>query len=91
MIGSGDNGQLTFIDAIGLMSFWVGLQNLGLNIDQNDLAEQTSEIDAKAEAHVNNALAEIHAHLEAQDAKLNQIIERMNQNEADRETDRKDK
>ena len=74
-MGSGDNGALTFVDLIGILSFLIGLQNLELNIGQNDLVEQTQDIDARAEAHVNKALAAIHAHLEAQDAKLDRILE----------------
>ena len=35
-LGSGDNGELTFIDWIALISFWVALQNLDLNLTQED-------------------------------------------------------
>ena len=77
MIGSGDNGEITFLDTIGIVSFLIGLQNLELNIGQNDLAEQTREIDAKAKGHVDNALAEIHSHLEMQDKKIDELLERV--------------
>lgn len=74
-MGSGQNGQLTFIDLLSILSFAVGLQNLGINIGQDDMDRQTREIDAQAGALVSSALAEIHAHLEEQDAKINKILE----------------
>ena len=73
-MGSGQNGQLTLIDLLSILSFAVGLQNLELNIDQNDLTAQTQEIDKKANKIVNNAIAEIHAHLEMQDRKIDRIL-----------------
>ena len=72
-MGSGENGALTFIDLLGILSFAVGLQNLELNIGQNDLAEQTQDIDERARKLVENALLEIHNHLEQQDAKIDRI------------------
>ena len=75
MIGSGANGELTAIDILSILSFIVGLQNLDLNIDQNDMDEQTRQIDERASALVRNALNEIHEHLEEQDAKIQSILE----------------
>ena len=85
-LGSGDNGQFTFLDTIGLISFLIGLQNLELNVGQNDLAEQTQDIDTKAKTHIDNALTEIHSHLEMQDKKLDNILERVVQIENHQET-----
>ena len=45
MIGSGANGELTAIDILNVLSFIIGLKNLDLNIDQNDMDNQTQEID----------------------------------------------
>lgn len=44
-IGSGNNGQLTFLDMVSLMSYGIGLQNLKLNVAQEDLDRQTQELD----------------------------------------------
>ena len=74
MIGSGDNGALTAIDILSVLSFIVGLQNLDLNVDQNDMDAQTREIDKRANQLVNAAIAEIHEHLERQDQKIDHIL-----------------
>ena len=74
MIGSGENGQLTFIDLLGILSFAVGLQNLDLNVNQNDMDAQTRDLDARVDAHIRDALAEIHRHLQEQDAKIDTIL-----------------
>ena len=75
MIGSGMNGELTALDILNVLSFIIGLKNLDLNIDQNDMDNQTREIDERANRLVNSAIAEIHQHLEKQDQKINKILE----------------
>ena len=69
-LGSGDDGELTFIDLLSLLSFAVGLQNLEINISQSDL-QATAE-------HLNNALKteveDIHKHLIEQDKMLQKIL-----------------
>ena len=70
-IGSGDNGELTFLDCISIMGFLVGLQNLDLNITQEDFQTASKQIDARLE----NVLSEVHQHLEEQDIKINRILE----------------
>jgi len=65
-IGS-DNGELTFLDIVTIVSFMVALENLDENIDQNQLAEQ-----------LNRVLAEVHSHLEEQDRKIDKILEVLN-------------
>ena len=75
MIGSGTNGELTALDILNVLSFIIGLKNLDLNIDQNDMDNQTREIDKRASELVNSAIAEIHSHLEKQDQKINKILE----------------
>lgn len=74
MIGSGENGELTAIDILSILSFIVGLQNLDLNVDQNDMDAQTREIDKRANQLVNAAIDEIHQHLKQQDKKIDQIL-----------------
>ena len=74
MTGSGANGELTWLDLLNVLSFYIGLKNLDLNIDQNDMDRQTKEIDERANELVHNAIAEIHQHLEAQDEKIDRIL-----------------
>lgn len=68
-----DNGQLDFLDIISIMSFVIGLENLEMNITQNDIANQTAEIDERVNDHLQSVLNEIHAHLEDQDTRLSVI------------------
>ena len=82
-LGSGDGGDWSFLDIITLISFCIGLQNLELNISQNDLDEQTKEIDKRVNDGINMALEDIHAHLLSQDAKLNEIMEVLHGNTGD--------
>lgn len=77
MIGSGTNGELTALDILNVLSFIIGLKNLDLNIDQNDMDNQTREIDKRASELVNNAIAEIHQHLEKQDQKISLILKKL--------------
>ena len=65
------------MDILSLMSFVIGLQNLGLNISQENLDQQTVELKKQVDADVAAALAEIHSHLEKQDKKLEILLERM--------------
>lgn len=78
-MGNGINGEWTFLDIITLISFVIGLQNLEMNIDQNDMQSQTKEINQTADKRVNKLLNEIHAHLEEQDKKLDLLLERIPQ------------
>lgn len=68
------NGELTFLDLISLISFCVGLQNLDLNLTEGDLTEQTRELDRG----LRDVVDDIHNHLSVQDAKLNIILEALN-------------
>ena len=73
-IGSGDNGELTFLDMVGLMSFFIGVQNLDLNVTQEDAQNLQKELADKASLILN----EIHRHLEQQDKKIDKILEVLN-------------
>lgn len=73
-MGSGKNGEWTFFDIITLISFIIGLENLDLNISQDDLQKETEKLDKAMRENVE----EIHRHLEVQDRKLNQILEKLN-------------
>lgn len=70
-LGSGENGQFTFLDTISFISFMVGLMNLEENLTQGDKQELMEELSNKTQY----LLGELHSHLEDQDRKLNQIIE----------------
>lgn len=70
-LGSGADGDWTFLDILTLMGFCIGLQNLDLNISQDNLDNQTQELDAKLRAVVDD----IHQHLKTQDSKIDQILE----------------
>ncbi len=69
-IGSGDNGELTFLDIIALLSFGIAMENLDLNSTQDDFQKTTSKLDKALKDEVND----IHSHLTVQDTKLNYII-----------------
>lgn len=66
-----ENGELTFLDIIAILSFLIGLENLDLNIAQEDLDNQTKELDRRLKEVVDN----IHLHLQEQDAKIDLILE----------------
>ena len=46
-LGTGADGEWTFLDVLTIMGFCIGLQNLDLNISQENLDNQTQELDAK--------------------------------------------
>ena len=68
-----DNGQLNFIDLLSIMSFYIGLLNLDMNITQNDMERQTADIDKRVNEHLHDVLDEIHEHLQDQDERLSYI------------------
>ena len=69
-LGSGGNGEFTFLDIISLMSFFIGLQNLDVNLTQDDKQELQQDLTDKTNA----LLTEIHSHLADQDKKLELLI-----------------
>ena len=78
-ITSGD--EITLLDLMAIISFCVGLQNLDLNLAQEDLDNQTQELDARLKRVVDD----IHKHLKEQDAKINKILEVL-ENDKDKES-----
>lgn len=72
-LGSGDNGELTFLDLLNVLSFMIGVQNLDLNATQNDIQAVMNALAEKADT----LLKEIHAHLEEQDRKLTDIFKEL--------------
>lgn len=73
MLGSGRQGEFTLIDMLSILSFIIGLENLDLNVAQEDLDNQTKELDKRLREVVDN----IHYHLELQDDKLTEILSRL--------------
>lgn len=63
--------KLTFLDAISIASFLIGLQNLDMNISQEDLQQIAGGFDKRLE----KSIEDIHEHLAVQDAKLNLLME----------------
>ena len=78
-IGSGKNGQLSFVDLISILSFFIGVENYGINLTQNDKADLQKNLSDKSDL----LLKEIHQHLEKQDSKIDEILRRMDVNEHD--------
>lgn len=64
-----DNGQLDFLDILGVLSFVIAVINLDENLSQSDKQELLEEFNDKASL----LLTEIHNHLEKQDVKLSSI------------------
>lgn len=62
--------KLTFLDAISIASFLIGLENLELNITQEDVQGLEHNFNKNLEA----SIKDIHDHLAVQDAKLNHIV-----------------
>lgn len=70
-LGSGENGQFTFLDSIALISFIVGIMNYEENLTQSDKQDLQDQLNSK----IDLLLKEIHSHLEEQDKKLDKITE----------------
>ena len=82
-LGSGDNGQFTFMDIIGLISFMIGVENLDLNVTQEDAQNLQKDLADKS----NLILTEIHEHLQQQDEKIDEILRRLD-NEENKKNDK---
>lgn len=70
-LGSGENGQFSFLDTINLISFFIGIMNLNENLTQGDKQELLETFSKKAD----DLLKEIHSHLQIQDDKIDKILE----------------
>ena len=70
-LGSGENGQFTFLDSLSLISFIVGILNYGENLTQNDKQDLQNELNQKVDFILQN----IHQHLEEQDRNIQKILE----------------
>ena len=70
---SNESRQLSFLDLLNILSFLIGLENLESNLTQTDKADLQKSLSENAE----RLLTEIHAHLEAQDEKIDKILKRL--------------
>ena len=73
-LGSGDNGEFTFLDTLSLISFFIGMSNLGENLNQSDKQDLQKDLTDK----MNIILNEIHSHLQQQDDKIDLILKELN-------------
>jgi hypothetical protein len=73
MIDNNYNKQLDLLDVLNVLSFLIGLANYGENLTQGDKQDIMQEFDNDTK----KLLDEIHAHLESQDNKLNEIQKRL--------------
>lgn len=73
-LGTGNNGEWTFLDIISIMSFCIGLQNLDMNSTQEDM----QQVDYNSAIRADKILQEVHSHLEKQDKKIDLILEVLN-------------
>ena len=73
-----ENEQLTLLDVISILSFLIGLENLDMNITQEDMQKSAGQLDAVLREKVE----EIHAHLEEQDRKIDEILRRLSHEES---------
>lgn len=74
-LGSGENGEFTFLDLLAVFSFCIGLSNYDMNLTQDDKQDLMNELSGKADKLLN----EIHNHLKEQDRKIDLILEVLNE------------
>ena len=67
------NREYDFLDIISIASFLISLQNLDLNVSAEDIGKTSNEIIERLEKDIDD----IHGHLSVQDAKLNVIMNRL--------------
>jgi hypothetical protein len=78
MLNQNDN-QLSILDILNILSFFIGLLNLEENLTQGDKQDMMQDFDNNTKF----LLDEIHKHLESQDTKLDDIIKRLEDLEHD--------
>ena len=75
---------IAFSDLLNVLSLLVGLQNLDMNLTQDDKQDLQNALSENAD----RLLTEIHAHLEQQDAKIDLILQRLEEQNEDHSQDR---
>lgn len=64
-----ENGRMSFLDALTIVSFAISLANYDENIGQSDMQNAVS-----------SAVSNIHSHLADQDEKINKLITLLEKN-----------
>lgn len=72
-LGSGDNGEFTFIDYLAIFGLWISMENYGMNLTQDDKQDLQKALSDKSTELLN----EIHRHLAEQDKKIDLILEEL--------------
>lgn len=72
-LGSGMNGQLTFLDNVSLMSFFISLMNLNENLTQNDKQDLQKFLENESKI----ILDKVQKHLQIQDQKIDLILKKL--------------
>lgn len=72
-LGSGENGQFTFLDTISLISFMISMMNYNENLTQSDKQDLQKELANQADDMLNG----IHDHLQKQDNKIDMILRKL--------------
>ena len=73
-LGSGENGEFTFLDTLDMLSFIISVMNYNENITQSDKQDLQQDLTDK----INLVLGEIHGHLQNQDEKIDMILKELN-------------
>ena len=73
------NQQLSALDILNILSFFIGLLNLEENLTQSDKQDLMKALDSKG----NTLLNGINEHLESQDAKIDKILQRLGEKSND--------
>ena len=73
---SSESRQLDFLDLLNILSFLIAVENLQENLTQGDKQDLQQELSESTERLLN----EVHAHLEAQDQKIDRILNIMEGN-----------
>ena len=74
-----NNRQFEFLDLLNIASFCIGLMNFDQNLTQNDKQDLEEELNKSLQ----KLLQELHGHLQAQDAKLDLIMKKLEELEHD--------
>lgn len=73
---SSESRQLDFLDLLNILSFLIAVENLKENMTQSDKQDLQKDLSESTERLLN----EVHAHLEAQDQKIDRILNIMEGN-----------
>jgi hypothetical protein len=68
-----NNGQYDLLDILNILSFLIGILNYNENLTQGDKQELMQKFDTQTQV----LLKEIHEHLDAQDQKIERILEQL--------------